>query len=291
MSLFYKEEHTTCYHYTMLASANFQILHFNVSHLPQLIEVDRSVLIFLLSGEARVTCNNYRDRHQREGEMLLLPCNSCCYVKIIRECTIISCSFLPNVDFCSSFSFHDLARYIPENYSYDFPVLPVRERVAQCMTLLRQCLQDGVSCAHYHTLKERELFILLRAYYSKEELAVFFFPLLGKDVDFKDMVLMNYRSVRHINEFAELAHMSTDTFKRRFKDAFGEPVHKWMTQRKAELIYRDIVLGQKTFAEISIEHDMSSQAYLSTFCKRHFGDTPQNLRESSSFDTVLNLRT
>lgn len=280
MSLFYKQEHTTCYNYRMQTSATFRVLQFAKCDVPEIINVDRSVLIFLLEGETLVTCNNYKDKIQKAGEIALLPNNSCCYVRVLKPTTIISCSFVRDIDFCSRFSFGHLVEFIPDNFTYDFRALPIREVMGQYLSILRRCLEDGLSCVHFHELKEKELFILLRAYYSKEELAAFFYPLLGKDIDFKDFVLSSYLVYDDLSEFAGQANMSLDTFKRRFKEAFGESAHKWITSRKSEMIYRDLLMTAKSFADIASEYRMSSQAYLSTFCKQHFGKTPQELRDN-----------
>lgn len=281
MSLFYKEEHTTCYHYQLPVTADFRLLHFKENPVPQVINVDRSVLIFILSGEALITCNNHRDKLHKEGEMSLAPRNSCCYVRVLRDSVIISCAFVQNMDFCNRFSFHKLADYIPVPFVYDFTLLPINERIAQFLDFMKCCLEDGLGCMHLHELKKQELFLLLRAYYSKQELATFFYPLLGKDMDFKDLVLSNYLTVNSLNEFASLSNMSVATFKRRFKEEFGEPAHQWIAERKAELIYRDIILSDKPFGEIAMEYQMSSQAYLTSFCKRHFALSPQELRDKS----------
>lgn len=281
MSLFYKQEHTTCYNYRMQTSATFKVLQFVKTDVPEIINVDRSVLIFLLEGEALVTCNNYKNKLQKAGEILLLPNNSCCYVQVLKPSTIISCSFVRNIDFCSRFSFGHLVEFIPNDFTYDFRTLPICEVMSQYLSMLKRYLEDGLSCVHFHELKEKELFILLRAYYTKEELAAFFYPLLGKDVDFKDFVLSNYLTYDDLSEFARQANMSLDTFKRRFKEAFGESAHKWITSRKSEMIYRDLLMTEKPLADIASEYRMSSQAYLSTFCKQHFGKTPQELRDNA----------
>lgn len=280
MSLFYKEEHTTCYNYKLPTSANFNMLHFAVSSVPQSINVDRSVLIFLLSGEALVTCGSYRDRLHKAGEIVLIPRNNCCFVKVRKECDVISCSFVQNIDFCNQFSFHKLVDFIPEDFTYDFTILPVRERVGELLSLLKHCLEDQLGCLHFHELMERELFIFFRAYYTKEELAAFFYPLIGKDIDFKDFILTNYLSIPNIQEFASLSNMSLATFKRRFQEAFGQPIHKWITERKAEWVYRDILLTDKPFPEIGQEYGFQSATYFSQFCKKHFGKSPHDLREN-----------
>lgn len=281
MSLFYREEHSTCYNYKLQTSASFRVRKVAKSDFHEIIDVDRSVIIFLLKGKALITCNNHKDKIQNSGEMVLFPRNCCCYIKVLEEATIISCSFVQNIDLCSRFSFNHLVEFLPDKFTYDFKKLPMKERVMQFLSLLKDCLDDGLSCGHFHEMKEKELFLILRAYYSKEELAAFFYPLLGKDMDFKDFVLSNYLLVDDLQAFARLGNLSVDTFKRRFKDVFGETAHKWIIQRKSELIYRDIIMTDKPFADIALEYKMSSQAYLSTFCKQHFGKTPQELRDKS----------
>ncbi len=280
MSLFYKEEHTTCYNYKLPTSANFNVIHFQKNNVPQTINVDRSVLTFMLSGTTLVTYNSYRDKPHKEGEIVLLPRNSCCYIKVVEDCTLISCSFVQNIDFCNRFSFQQLADFVPKKFIYDFTVLPVRERIGEFLKLLQHCLEDKLECSHFHELMERELFILLRAYYKKEELAAFFFPLIGKDMDFKDFVLGNYLRIPDLNEFAVQCNMSLNTFKRRFQEEFGQSAHKWITERKTEWIYRDILLTDKPFSEIGLEYGLTSSTYFSEFCKKHFSKLPQELREN-----------
>ena len=102
--------------------------------------------------------------------------------------------------------------------------------------------------------------------------------MIGADLDFKDFIFTHYLNISNVNEFAELAHLTPATFNRRFKAAFKQPAHKWFAERKAERILRDIKISDKTFEEISIEQGLSSPAYLTTFCKQHFGKAPSELR-------------
>ena len=81
-----------------------------------------------------------------------------------------------------------------------------------------------------------------------------------------------------VNELADMAHLSLVTFNRHFKKAFGETAARWLEKRRAEDLLREIQLTRKTFAEIALEFRFSSPAYLTTFCKRHFGKTPKQLR-------------
>ena len=131
---------------------------------------------------------------------------------------------------------------------------------------------------HYHQIKREELFMYLRAGYTKEELAMFFSPVLGKNLDFKDFVLTHYKQIFDVREFAQKANMSQSTFNRRFKESFNDTALKWLLARKSESILNDIVKSDLTFAEISEKYRFSSPSYFVTFCKKHYGKTAAVLR-------------
>ena len=233
MSIFYEEVHTTCYNHELPTNATFKVLEFAPSNKTKIIEVDRSVIIFLLEGKVQVSCNSYRDKIHQKGQIALLPRNSSCYIKILEYAVVVSCSYVQSINFCDRLFFMTLQRFLPEKFNYDFCLLPITERIMEFVVLIKNCLNDNLGCLHFHELSSRKMLILFRAYYPKEELAAFFYPLLGKELDFKDFVLANFLEVKDLTEFADLANLSIDTFKRRFKETFDMPAHKWIAQRKS----------------------------------------------------------
>ena len=273
----YAGEHRSCLNYRMPQDAAIKLLHYPEG-MRQIVDTDESLIIFVLEGKVKVSADGHNDVLHRAGYISLQPRNSSSYIQVQQPCTFISFHSPHDITLCDRFSVQSLPRYIPEGFHYQFTLLPIRQRLAEYATGLRHCLEDGLGCVHFLEMKMQELFILLRAYYSKEELATFFYPLIGKNRDFKDFVYEHYLKVDSLNEFAALANTSVDTFKRRFKETFGEPAHKWITGRKAEHVYRDIALGILSFADIAEKYRFSSVSYLTTFCKQHLGKTPQQLR-------------
>ncbi len=273
----YAGEHRSCLNYRMPQDAAIKLLHYPEG-MRQIVDTDESLIIFVLEGEVKVSADGHNDVLHRAGYISLQPRNSSSYIQVQQPCTFISFHSPHNITLCDRFSVQSLPRYIPEGFHYQFTLLPIRQRLAEYATGLRHCLEDGLGCVHFLEMKMQELFILLRAYYNREELATFFYPLIGKNRDFQDFVYEHYRQVDSLNEFAALANTSVDTFKRRFKETFGEPAHKWITGRKAEHVYRDIALGILSFADIAEKYRFSSVSYLTTFCKQHLGKTPQQLR-------------
>ena len=68
MGLFYKEEHLSCFHYTTIATSLFKI-HNEKKGSIQVVDIDRSVLLFVVKGEIIVNCNEFKNRRVAEGEM------------------------------------------------------------------------------------------------------------------------------------------------------------------------------------------------------------------------------
>ena len=120
-----------------------------------------------------------------------------------------------------------------------------------------------------------------RAGYTKEELALFFYPILGKDMEFKDFVLMNSRSIFDVKDFAIRANMSLSTFNRRFKETFNATAKTWLLLRKQEFVRSDVTLSTLPFSEIAEKYQFPSTSYLTTFCKKYFGKTPNELRKEA----------
>ena len=173
--------------------------------------------------------------------MLFLPCNCLCSAKVLEDTVLLRCHFDKNTQMCSRFALENLPRLVDlSSIPQAFNPLPIRERLRQFLVNLYACLDDGLGCRHFHVMKRQELALLFRGYYSKEELAAFFYPVLSEDMDFKELVLANFRDVKELDALAKLANLSPATFSRRFKKTFGLSFAQWLEKRKVEDILRDI---------------------------------------------------
>ncbi|MDD4820915.1 MAG: helix-turn-helix transcriptional regulator [Flavobacteriales bacterium] len=123
------------------------------------------------------------------------------------------------------------------------------------------------------------MLLLFRAYYSKEDLALLFYPLLSKNTDFKSFVMSNFRSVTSVAEFAKKYNCSISTFNRRFKIFFGENAFAWINRHRVEHIKEDLENTSTPFATLAHRYGFSSQAYFSAFCKKQFSLTPKQIRK------------
>lgn len=137
-----------------------------------------------------------------------------------------------------------------------------------------------------HLIKQQEVLLVLRGYYTKKELFTFFSSILGHAGHFEDFVMGNYRKVKSVKEFAGLYCTSERSFNRKFRDCFKESPYQWMQKKKAELIREKITESDTPFQEIAMDFDFNSQAHFTSYCKRLFGITPSKLRiESKRLNT------
>lgn len=285
MSLLYIKEHLSCREYSSPENAIVRI--HNQESSTNLWEgyVANSLIAFLMKGKIIANCGSYTNIEISEGELFFIPNNSYVSGFALEEVQLITVVFDTSMNLCSRFSLENLVSQVKlEKVEYDFTILPIRPRLLSFLSLLEQCLSDGLGCMHYHNSKRNELMLMLRAYYTKEELACLFYPALSVDLDIKDFALSNYNKVKDVKEFASLAKMSSVTFNRKFKKIFGESAAHWLEKQKSKDILQEIEQTNKTFAEIAESYNFSSPAYFVTFCKRNFSKTPKELREGFKQD-------
>lgn len=280
MKIRYAHEHMACQHFVTPENAHFIVRRFKkgeyMRHNPA-----KCVIVFLMKGKLSLMGDNCRHYVTENTPVMWLTyrdCEICAQAE--EDGWLVVCRLTSQMNLCNRFTLQNLAEDIDfKSIVPSFYTLPVHPRIIRFLSLLTACLDEGIGCMHYYQLKHEELMIYLRVYYTKEELANLFYPLLGGNTSFKEFVLDHYRQVRDIKELAQMANLSISTFNRRFRESFHISPQKWLINRRSENILRDIFLKDLSFAEIADKYGLSSTAYLNTFCKKHYGKTPNTLRE------------
>ena len=279
MTLHYVNEHLGCSNYATDETSLFFLREIKPGETIVRNYLDFTLLVFLYRGDVEITYGIDSKLHLKGGNVFLLPKNL--EIKVTSSdggASALMCKFTCDIKMCSMYSLKQLEKFLPENLDNRMFCLPFDDRIRAFVNLTVMSLPAGLNCTHYHQIKREELFMYLRAGYTKEELAMFFSPILGKDLDFKDFVLTHYKQIFDVREFAQKANMSQSTFNRRFKESFNDTALKWLLARKSESILNDIVKSDLTFAEISEKYRFSSPSYFVTFCKKHYGKTAAELR-------------
>lgn len=286
MTLLCKNEHISCTNYAEEFNKVFTLMEIPEGHTVERRFLNTTFLVILLQGDIEIRYEIDKYFTPQLGYMFLLPKNKQITTFARKATTLLLCSFTNDLKLYSRFSIQQLSHFISESTCQNPYCLKLDIRLQSFFSLLVDCLKEGLGCIHYHQIKRDELFLYLRAGYTKEELALFFYPVLGQNLEFKDFVLMNSRKIFDVKNFALQANMSLSTFNRRFKETFNETAKNWLLLRKQEFVKRDVALSNLSFSEIAEKYKFSSTSYLDTFCKKYFGKTPKEIRKEAVGKTV-----
>ncbi|MBD8346893.1 MULTISPECIES: helix-turn-helix transcriptional regulator [unclassified Dysgonomonas] len=277
--LLYKDEHLACYNYQKDDKAPIEGLKINATHSIENI-VEESEIIFVIEGRFSISYGEISDRRVNSGQMFVLRQGYQYKIDAEADTFIMIFRINSQVNFCDRFSIQQL--YQKEfKIEDEFNPLIINNRLSDFLSRAYANISDGLLCTHFLDLKRQELFFLLRAYYSKEDLARMFHPLLNNDQVFSNFIYDNHYKVKNIQQLVALSSYSVSAFNKRFKKSFGISPYKWMKDQRAKRIFHEINNYTKNFKVISEEYGFSSLSQFNDFCKVHFGLTPGEIRKKS----------
>ena len=234
---------TVCYIKSDLKN-KFSYFKFEKDTVFQRNKVDKNNnLVFILHGEMEVIYGDLYPRLISDGNMILLTPLSRCVCKAVSTVELIILGFGTLNHSCDKYIFQNLTPFF-SLIKYEFRELEIRESLDRFLQLMQNYEQNQVPMADLASRKIQELFIILHAYYTSDELAMLFYPLLGKNMEFKKLVVDYYLHVKSAGEFAELCGYSQGVFQKKFKDVFGETVYQWMQRQKAEYIKHRLMTSE-----------------------------------------------
>lgn len=271
-------QHIDCCNYRKDSSINhFNIVNFNNTKMSYSTKME-STILFLLDGEIVITkdCVNFIIH---DKEMIVIPPFTSVFINS-NKAEGICYRFSKPIQFCSELSLEQLFDF-SQNEVYpklDISKLTIDSLLYDYLCCVKSIINEGVHCMQFHEALASHIFIIIRAFYSKNELRAFFNTLLTKNMEFKSYILENCDNIDNNKVIAEKLNMSLSTFNRKFRESFNESPHKWLTRIKAEKIYKELVSTDSSLTEIAYNNNFSSISYLVTFCRHHFNDTPNGIR-------------
>ena len=276
MKLLYIEEHTSCYHYVNDGQAGFKYLE-----VPQKAFLNNEIaqfhyLVFVLKGKLEFSCEHFDRKTILAGEFFFISKNMCCNSCALEDSKVIIHKYGHITHLCSKSTLMDLKKYTQKEFF--FSPLSISPTLNMFLELLLVYLESGGNCIHLHTIKQEELFWILRVNYTKESLANLFHSIIGDSLNFRNKVFESYKLAGTAQELAKLCGYSRQQFNKLFINEFGEPPYVWMQKRvmlhiKSRLADKDIRLN-----DIVDEFNLSSLPHLTRLCKKHFNKTPIELR-------------
>ena len=242
--------------------------------------VNTYTLVFVLSGKALISCNEYKDVPIEGGEMTLWPMNSNCTWVSTEDTTSIVLEGGSELSVCDRKALREYAdQWL--NVFPAFRTLTIKKRLYEFLYSIRNYLEDNLVCPNMHEAKLLELSTLFRAYYQPEELMTFFLPTVRDTHEFKEFIMSNYLKMKGVKEFVDLSGMNIGTFNRKFKTHFNMTPYQWLIKQKSKHIFYELSNTDKSFKSISKEFQFTDASHFNRYCKAMFGAPPSEIRKKN----------
>ena len=284
MKLLNIEEHLRCFNYDHSENPQIEIKKYIKGETAGLTANTNEIHLFL-KGSVKYQIQNNIECEVEKGKMLFLPIGYryTCFTE--NNATIMVFHLYSPLKLCDSY----FAEYLfdskePDNNtgypSKEIKMLNINSHVWHLIQGLTNCITDGIKCRHYFDIKIKEFFIMLRAYYPKNELSEFLNTVLSRDIVFSEYVKNNRNKYTTVIALAESMCLTQKQFAKRFKEVFGRTPHEWMREGRVQAIQHEITTTKKPFKQIAIENNFNSVTQFVKYCKKETKKTPVELRNN-----------
>ncbi len=262
----------------MNKSSIFRHIELNTGICTQLKEATDN-LAYILSGNITAYYAKNKLIDLAAGDTFLMPKDTFVQLKVEDKSVLI---FMKIEDITRHFSDTSMKIMIDtasDNEHGYCNILKAKGHLHEWWSLISLYLKDGINMRDIDQLMEDQFFILMKEYYTAREISDLLHPLFDESSLFAQLVKNNCLKTNSISELAQLTNYSSSGFIKKFQKCFREAPHQWITKFKAKRIMQDICFTQDYFCEISDKYGFASQSYFYTFCKKHYGQTPTELRK------------
>ena len=235
-------------------------------------------ILFILDGEVNVSYHEFRNHLCRTGEMVFIPNDSIAALEAFSDVSYLMMGFNNQFAVNNEIGWGEMSEF--ENERDVFHKIDIRSPLTDVLESITYYQQHDIRHAHLNLVKQKELFLVMKVFYSRQEIYRFLKPMIKQDNDFKAYVIAHYKNVKNVEELATLCNMSARAFMRKFKVQFNDSPYRWILRQKAA--YIKMLLADKKIPMMSIikEYGFSSPAHFTTYCKKQFGETPSALRNA-----------
>ena len=292
MELQGEREHFNCLNYDHSDKPAIEVIHYEQGDEREFVAFTNGIVCFM-DGQACYEFKNYPSYEMSKGDVIFIPVGTLISYRILERSTVVVFRLYNRIKLCECFLIErlfgtktvDFVERISEKKIYS---LTANCRLQALLEGVVDCLNDGIRCKHYFELKIRELFLLIRTYYSKEQIHDFLLLILSIDTAFSEYVKQNWHKYNTVIELAESMNQTPKQFSKKFKEVFGKPAYKWMKENKALSIYNEIISCNKPLKQIAFDFGFYTMAQFTKFCKAELGRPPSIIRLDPSNLAITN---
>lgn len=253
MGLLYIQEHLDCLSYDHSQRPQIEILTFSIGQQAEVF-IGTNEIVFFVKGSIRQVFRDYPEYENSAGEFIFLPCGGKISLLALSESIVTVFRMEKPLKLCEHYLLEQLYPLPVHTAQPSVASLRMNKRVRHFLQGVNSCVSDGLGCRHFYDLKVRELFLMLRAYYTKEQLRVFLGLILTMDTLFSECVRKNWDKYPTVRQMAAFMGLSQKHFSSKFKCIFGQTAYKWIKQSKAWSIHQEIVSTGKSLKHIAEEN-------------------------------------
>lgn len=232
-------------------------------------------LLVVLEGEIILNSLDCFNKLLGRETILCIPLSSDLLLNSENRAKVLIISFNIEEHFSKPYTDFLLSESVVNNLGVAIIIEPIK----RIFNTICYYLNDGVDMSDLSKVLLNELFIILRLYYNDQDIRCLFYPILGSDTSFRQLVLEHCLKVNRLEDLATLARYSKSGFIKKFHRCFGQSPYKWILQYKAKRILLDICYSDNSFNEISDSYGISNYSYFYIFCKKHYGAGPRVIRK------------
>jgi AraC-like DNA-binding protein len=261
-----------CVEFSLKRESKDKSIQINEKHLNH--------ILFVLEGEINMSYHEFRNHFCTAGNMIFIPQDAIAVVDAYTDIEYVMLSFNNQMILHEELNWSELKEFDRERDI--FHKLDIRPPLMDVLDSIVYYQKNEITSSYLHEVKEKEVFLMLKVFYTKQEVARFLKPLLGEDLDFKTYVMKQYTNAKNVDALAKLCNMSTRTFARRFKQYFNDSPYRWILKQRSSHIKMLLADSNISMHAIIKEYGFSSPAHFTTYCKRQFGVTPSVYRNSAN---------
>lgn len=256
----------------------FDLLNLNKNRSINLKNEGRNCVLFLMRGNVSVDQEKSGAVFMNENDMVFLPVRKNFVIRALSESQWVLLFLNDRFSLDEYHGVKDILKFLPDKTGL-LNLLDIRWPLRQLLESVRCYLECSIKGKQLFEIKKQEIFQIFKYFYSKQECAVFYAPLLNMQLEFQDCVLRNRECVLTVKELADICNCSVRSFNRKFKEIFHDTPGNWLLRQKNENIERCLKDKTLSIKRIAEEFNFSSQAYFTAYCKKQFGMTPTRYRQ------------